>query len=105
MKQTELKRHERELRRSAKKSDITAKRTDSRDQLSVGNFIDKLFSLFMYDETNIFNTLTDIKILEVLEDIKEMQPEKQWDNILRKAIRKTKVTNSDKAFDEIKSLV
>lgn len=104
MKQTELKRHERELRRATKKNDIAAKRTDSRDLLSVGNYIDKLFSLFMYDETDIFNTLEDINILELLEDLKKMQPEKQWDNIIRKAIRKTKVVNSKKAFDELKML-
>jgi len=104
MKQTELKRHERELRKATKKSDLVAKRTDSRDSLSVGNYIDKLFSLFMYDETDIFNTLEDIKILELIEDLKTTQPEKQWDNIIRKAIRKTKVANSEKAFENLKML-
>ena len=35
----------------------------------------------------------------------EDQPEKQWDNIIRKAIKKTKVANREKAFEEISSLL
>ncbi|MCP4133086.1 MAG: hypothetical protein GY754_19120 [bacterium] len=104
MKQTDLNRHERDLRRAAKKSDNTAKRAGARDELSVGNYIDKLFSLFMYDDSVIFNTMDDLNILELIEDLKEMQPEKQWDNILRKAIRKTKIANKETAFEEIKTL-
>ena len=104
MKRTDLDRRERELRRAVKKDEIAMKRSDSRDILSVSNFIDKFFSLFLYDESEIFNTSDDINILECIEDLKEMQPEKQWDNILRKAIRKTKVANKEKAFEELKTL-
>jgi len=104
MKQTDLNRHERDLRKAAKKNEMNAKRTGSRDTLSVGNFIDNLFSLFMYDGETIFNATDDIKILELIEDIKATQPEKQWDNILRKAIRKTKIPNTEKAFEDLKTL-
>ena len=104
MKRTELERRERELRRSLKKDDVL-KRKSERIGLTVGNYIDQLFSLFRYDEQQIFNTTDDIHVLELLEGMKVDQPEKQWDTIIRKAIGRTKVANKEKAFNELSSLV
>lgn len=104
MKRTELERRERELRRSIKKDDVL-KRKSERIGLTVGNYIDQLFSLFRYDEEQIFNTTDDIHVLELLEGMKADQPEKQWDTIIRKAIGRTKIANKEKAFDELSSLV
>ena len=104
MKRTELERRERELRRSLKKDDVLRRKTE-RIGLTVGDYIDQLSSLFRHDEQHIFNTTDDIHVLELLEGMKVDQPEKQWDTIIRKAIGRTKVTDKEKAFNELSSLV
>lgn len=101
MKRTDIERRERELARVEKRNRVVERKTDGDNCLSVGGYIDNLFSLFRYDEAEIFNTSDDLEILELLEGMKEHCPEKQWENILRKAIRKTKVANKEKAFNEL----
>ena len=108
MKRTDLERRERELKRTIKKQDILAKKEMSREGRTVGGYIQGLFSLLRYDEQEIFNTTDDIDILELLEEMKEFTPEKQWDTILRKAISKTKISNianKEKAFNELNALL
>ena len=105
MKRTDLEKRERELRRVEKRAEGAVRRESDRSGKTVGNYIDSLFSIFRYDQNEIFNTTDDIDVLEIIENMKEDHPPKQWDNILRKAIKKTKVTSKDKAFDELKLLV
>lgn len=62
-------------------------------------------ALFRYDATEIFNTGDDIAILELLEDIQANLPAKQWENVLRKAIKKTGVQEKEKAYNELKELM
>lgn len=104
MKRTELERRERELRRSEKKVDVLERKM-SGEKATPGSYIQDLFSLFRYDGDVIFNTLDDVEILELLENMKADLPEKQWDNVLRKAIKKTNINQKDRAFDEIKTLL
>jgi ATP-dependent protease HslVU (ClpYQ) peptidase subunit len=40
----------------------------------------------------------------LLEELKEEQPEKQWNNILRKAVKKSKVKQKDAALTELREL-
>ena len=106
MKRTDIERRERELRRSQKKEDVLARKTENyKAKNSVGQYIDELFALFFYNDDQIFNCSSEIKIVELLEEIKEEISEKNWDNILRKAIKKTGVAQKDKAFDELKALL
>ena len=106
MKRTDLERRERELRRVEKRDEVAQRRAESGDKgVSVGILIDELFALFRYDDQEIFNTTDDMEVLAQLERIKDEQPEKQWDNILRKAIKKTKVSKKEKAFNELKELM
>jgi hypothetical protein len=104
MKRTELEKRERELKRTQKKADVLERKSSVRGS-NVGMFIEDLFKCFLYDQNEIFNTGEDIKILEILEDMKENLPEKQWDNVLRKSIKKTNVSQKDKAFNELKALL
>jgi hypothetical protein len=71
----------------------------------VGEYINDLSDLFFHDGKKIYNIQTDIKILEILEDLKEDQPEKQWDNVLRKAVKKTGVTEREDAIRQLKELM
>ncbi|WCL49203.1 LB_289 family protein [Leptospira sp. GIMC2001] len=102
MKRTELERRERELRRMEKKSKALEK--GEREVLSVGGYIDALFALFRYDTVEIFNTAEDVDILELLEDMKDDHPEKQWDVIIRKSVNKTKVVEKERAYEELREL-
>jgi hypothetical protein len=102
MKRTELERRERELRRTEKKSRPAGK--GEREEMSVSDYIEALFGLFRYDAQEIFNTSEDLAILEVLENMKEDHPEKQWDVIIRKAVNKTKVIEKDRAYEELRQL-
>ncbi|EQA64129.1 LB_289 family protein [Leptospira alexanderi] len=105
MKRTELERRERDLRKAEKKVQLQEKRLASGKGNSVGVYIDELSALFRYDATEIFNTGDDIAILELLEDIQANLPAKQWENVLRKAIKKTGVQEKEKAYNELKELM
>jgi hypothetical protein len=106
MKRTEIEKRERELKRHQKKTDVIERKIQSNTKkASVGEYINDLFSLFRYDNEEIFNAKDDIKILEVLEEMKNSFPEKQWDNIIRKAVKKTNITNKEKAVIELKELI
>ncbi len=106
MKRTDLERHQRELKKSEKKKDTLQKKTESMSPTKlIGDYIDRLFSLFRYDSENIFNINTDTKILELLESMKLEIPEKQWDNVIRKGIKKTGISNREKAVNDLKQLI
>ena len=108
MKRTELEKRERELKRSRKKETVLERKT-STGRLSasatVGDFIDALFSKFRYDQEEIFNIKTEIQILEILEDLKTHLPEKQWENVLKKAVKKTNIAQKDKAYSELQEMM
>jgi len=97
MKRTELERKERELKRAEKK----LKTGEKGEARSVNDFIEGLFSLFLYDQEEVFNAKEDINILELFEEMKDELPEKQWENVIKKAVKKTKVKQRDKAIQEL----
>ena len=105
MKRTELEKRERNLKKAQKKIDVLERKSGSRARRNVGNYISDLFALFRYDTEEIFNTTDDVEVLELLEYMKEEIPEKQWDNILRKAIKKTGVNQRDRAMLELCELI
>ncbi|PJZ48737.1 LB_289 family protein [Leptospira saintgironsiae] len=102
MKRTELERRERDLRKAQKKQEALDKRGGGN---GVGDFIDQLSGLFRYDATEIFNTKDDINILEVLEEMQVILPQKKWDDVLKKSIKKTGVLEKDRAYKELLELL
>lgn len=103
MKRTDLMRKERELKRARKKADRLER--SGAGEKTVGDYISELNDLLFHDDTQIYNAGEDVKILELLEEIKEEVEPKNWDNILRKAVKKTGVKKKDKAFKELKALM
>ena len=104
MKRTELERRVRQLKRDEKRSDYL-ERVSSRESRSVANFIDELFEMLYFNEVEVMNIKDNLEILELLEDLKDEHPEKQWGNVIRKAIRKTGVTERDRAVEELTELL
>ncbi len=102
MKRTEIERREREIRRQRKREEALT-RSGGGDK-SVGDYINELFGLFLFNEERIFNTTEDEDVLELLEEIQEAYPEKA-EVIVKKAIRKTKVAAKDQAFAELSTLM
>ena len=104
MKQTDILRRERELRRARKKEERLAQ-GETREIPSVGDYINDLYELFRYDATKIYNIQLEDRILEILEDLKDDHPEKQWDNVIRKAVKKTGVADKEDAVKQLKELM
>jgi len=105
MKSTEIARRDRELRRERKHQEVL-ERQHGKKEISVGDYIDKLHALFFHDGKRIFNTRTsNDAVVDLLETMKLELPEKQWENVLRKAIRKTGITEKEVAFKELKEVL
>lgn len=96
-------RKERELKRAQKKEEVLA-RKGSRDNRTPGDFINQLHSKFFHDTEKIYNVDSSDEILELLMEMREDLEEKHWENVIRKAVRKTKVAQREEAITELKIL-
>ena len=103
MKHTDIMRMEREKRRTEKKAERIMK--GGSEVRSVKDYIDELHDLFFFDTVKIYNISDNVDIMELFEDMKEEIPEKQWENVLRKSIRKSKVAQKDEAYVELKAIL
>lgn len=106
MKRTDLERMERELRRKQKKERLQSKRLgeDSQDR-GVRGFTEELFELLQYDEIQIYNAEDDEDILELLLEMKEELAPKQWEVVVKKAVRQTKVAEPEHALEALRLLL
>lgn len=103
MKRTDLARKERDIKKAIKKEERLQK--GDRAEMSVGDYINELHSFFFCDETKIYNIAIDDRIPDLLENMMEDIPEKQWETIIRKAVRKTGVKEKEPAVSELLSLI
>ena len=106
MKRTDLERMERELRRKQKKDRIQTKRLGvDGEERGVRGFTESLFELLQYDDFQVYNADDDEDILELLMEMKEELPQKQWEVVLKKAIRMTKVSEPEPALESLRLLL
>jgi len=103
MKSTDLARRDRELKRARKKAEVI-QRKSLKSTNTVGDFIDHLAGMLFNYGQRIYGISDSTDILEFLENMKEQQPEKQWETIIRKAVKKTKVVHRDEAVKELLEL-
>lgn len=101
MKRNDLDKLNREIRRQQKKAKIANKRDESAGD--VKTYAQNLFNLLQYDENCIFNTREDEDLLELFLGFKDEIPEDKWEQVLRKAIRMTKVADKDSAYTELRA--
>ena len=78
---------------------------DNRRQSSVGFYTAALGELLQFDDYQIYNTADDEDIFELFMSMKDDLPEKQWETVLRSAIRKTSVKQKDDALAELKLIL
>ena len=105
MKSTDMDRRDRELKRSQKKIDVLSRKQGGKSDMTVGGYIDKLHDSFFYDEEKIYNIKDNVDMLAFIEEMKENIPEKDWETVFRKALRKTGVKQKEQAFKELKFLL
>lgn len=103
MKSTDLARRDREIKK-AQKREMVLERKGQRESRTAGDYINLFVENFFFDAEKIYNINMSEEILELLEELKEELPEKQWPNVLRKAVKKTKVKQKDEALQELSSL-
>jgi hypothetical protein len=103
MKSTELERKERELRRARKKEEVLSRKT-GKGERSVGDFIKELHGLFFFDTQKIYNIESSDEIETLLMEMVEELPDKQWDNVIKKAVKQTKVALKDEAVESLRLL-
>ena len=104
MKRTDLQKRERELRRAQKKEERIAKFGDKAEK-TVGDYIKELHELMFFDEARIYNAKESMEILELFEEMKESLDESQWENVIRKAVKKTGVKEKDPAINDLLQLL
>lgn len=105
MKRTDQERIERELKRVQKRQKTSDRRDGMSDDRSMGAYVKTLSSLLRHDGTMIYNTLDDEEILEVLVNMKDDLPEKEWEKVIRRAVNSTKVVERETAVSQLCSLL
>ena len=96
MKSTDLARRDREIRK-ARKRELVLERKGQRDSRTPRDYINLFDEAFFYDAEKIYNIEMSEDVLMLLEEMKEELPEKQWGNVIRKSVKKTKVKQKDEA--------
>jgi hypothetical protein len=104
MKSTDINRIDRDLKQAKKKQEIIEKRLESRGG-SVGDYIKKLGSLLFHDQKTLYNLQGNQQIKGLFTEMKQHLPEAQWENVLRKAVRETKVEQREEAIRELEALL
>jgi predicted DNA-binding protein YlxM (UPF0122 family) len=104
MKSTDINRIDRDLKQARKKQEIIEKRIEGREG-SVGDYIKRLVALLFHDQKKIYNLKGNESIRKLFEDLKQHLPEAQWENVVRKAVRETKVEQREEACSELRVLL
>ncbi len=104
MKRTDLQKRERELRRAQKKEERVTKPGEKSGK-TVGAYINEFHSLMFFDEARIYNTQESMEILDLIDEMKVSLDENQWENVLRKAIKKTGVKEREQPLKELMELI
>ena len=102
MKRTDIERKERELKRESKRAEQAERRGEKRTG-TVGEYIKRLAGLFFHDGKRIYNIKNDVRILELIEEMRQSFDQEECMNVFRKAVRSTGITDKEPAVEELKS--
>lgn len=102
MKSTDIARRDREIRRNQKKAEVIQRKQGKREGLTIGDYIKLLSEKFFHDAEKIYNIQSNNEeVLLLIEEIKESIEEKNWETILKKAIKATGIAKKEEAFKEL----
>ncbi|MEA1910506.1 MAG: hypothetical protein U9N32_02395 [Spirochaetota bacterium] len=104
MKSTDIARSDRELKRARKKAEYIESKLN-RDSLSVADYINQLHEMMFFDAQKVYGISENEDILMKFVEMRDDQPEKQWETIIKKAVRKTKVVQKEEAIKELMELL
>ena len=104
MKSTDINRIDRDLKKAHKKQEMIDKRIEGRGG-SVGDYIKRLSALLFHDQKKIYNLKGNQQIKALFADMKQTLPQDQWENVIRKAVRETKVEQREEALQELLALL
>ena len=104
MKSTDIARNAREFKRVQKKEEYIQGR-QNRENLSVADYINQLHDMMHFCDQKIYGIIDNEDILMHFIEMKLNVPEKQWETIIRKAVRKTKVAKKEEAVKELLELL
>lgn len=104
MKSTDIARSDRELKRARKKAEYIEDKLN-RTSLSVGDYINQIHDLMFFDAQKVYGIPENEDLLMKFVEMRMDQPEKQWETIIRKAVRKTKVVQKEEAVKELMELL
>jgi len=80
---------------------MVLERKSQKESRTAGDYINLLNEYFFYDSEKVYNIEQSEDILMLLEEMKEELPDKQWTNVIRKAVKKTKVKQKDTAIKQL----
>ena len=103
MKSTDMARKDRDLKKARKKEEVLARKMEKSSK-SVGDYINELNDLFFHDGTKIYNIEMSEEILELLEEMKMELEEKNWINVIKKAVKKSGVKEKEPAIQQLKEM-
>ena len=91
------------VKRARKREESLERNESGGDVPTVGDYINDLHSVFIFDTEKIWNTQHE-DVLETIMQIEADYPDK-LDVIMKKAIRKTKVKERDRAYQELAEFI
>ncbi|MGB1016427.1 MAG: LB_289 family protein [Nannocystaceae bacterium] len=100
MKRNDLDKLNRDLKRKNKQARLHTKRINGAG--TVKTYAQELLGILEYDSSAIYNTSEDEEVLELMMGMRDDLPEDQWDLVIRKAVRMTKVKQSDEAYESLR---
>lgn len=101
MKRTDIERINRERKKTMKKEKSLER---GKEVPTAGDIIKQLHSLFFFDGQQIYNIDDSEEILECIEEMKECVPERKWDDVIKKAVKKTGVKDKNSAISKLNEL-
>ncbi len=104
MKSTDIERIQRELKQTQKKEKQLENKKNKNSGKSIGDYISSFYDSFYFDETKIYN-LESQDIIDKIGEMKKELLEKQWEIVIRKSVRKTKICEYEHAVTKLLELL
>jgi len=104
MKSTDMERIQRKLKQARKKEKQLEHKMNKNSGKSIGEYISSFYDSFYFDKTKIYN-LNSQDITDKIKEMKKDLLEKEWGIVIRKSVRKTKISENEQAVKKLLELL